>query len=48
MGASRYHINVSLWYPACHPGGDPNKGCQVGDFHDPAVMAAAVAEWHAV
>lgn len=43
---AKYGINVSLWFPACHPGGDVNKGCQVGNYHDPAVMAAAKAAWN--
>eukprot|EP00041_Stephanoeca_diplocostata_P026368 m.709830 g.709830 ORF g.709830 m.709830 type:complete len:415 (-) comp22947_c0_seq2:2661-3905(-) len=43
---AKYGVNVSLWYPACHPGGDVNKGCEVGNFHDPTVMAAAKAAWN--
>lgn len=45
---AKYGINCSLWFPACHPGGDPNKGCETGNYRDKKVMAAAVADWHRV
>ena len=45
--ANKYGINVSLWYPACNPA-DIGGGCPKGDFHDPAVMAAGVKDYHSI